>query len=109
MLTIADPTTEVFVGSLVIFDAADGSAEVGFWVHPDHRGKGIAKGAVTLAVEFAKQSGLTQLRARTTPQNHASKTTLERSGFVEGESSYGQAPSGEEVLLTSYACDLSRS
>lgn len=87
VLTIADPANDEFVGSLVLFGASEGAMEVGFWVHPDHRGKGAAAGALGLAVEFARRSGVTRLLARTVPENRASQRVLERAGFARGDGS----------------------
>ncbi|HIY67329.1 MAG TPA: GNAT N-acetyltransferase [Candidatus Agrococcus pullicola] len=106
VLTIADPATDAFSGSLVLFGASKGSVEVGFWVHPDHRGKGVAVGALAVAVEFARRSGFTRLTARTVPENQASQRVLERTGFVQGETTRDVAPSGQEVALMHYLLDL---
>jgi RimJ/RimL family protein N-acetyltransferase len=106
VLTIADAATDAFAGSLVLFGVEHGSVEVGFWVHPGHRGKGIASAALALAAQFAGHCGLTRLTARTVPENRASGRVLERSGFTKGEASNGTAPSGQEVSLLHYARDL---
>ncbi|MEZ5085490.1 MAG: GNAT family N-acetyltransferase [Tessaracoccus sp.] len=103
VLTIADPATDEFAGSLVLFGVTDDSVEVGFWVHPDHRGKGLAGASLALAVEFARGSGLTRLTARTVPENQASQSVLESVGFARGEQTHDIAPSGEEVALLHYS------
>lgn len=102
VLTIADPTTDAFAGSLVLFGVTADSVEAGFWVHPDHRGKGLAASALALAVEFARRSGFARLTARTTPENLASQRALERAGFLRGPEAYDTTPSGEEVALLHY-------
>lgn len=99
VLTIADPGTDAFAGSLVLFGASAGSVEVGFWVHPDHRGRGVASEALALAVEFARRSGFTRLTARSVPGNQASQLVLDRSGFVHDMPANGTAPSGRTVAL----------
>ena len=99
VLAIADPATDAFVGSLVLFDVTEDGAEVGFWMHPAHRGRGQARAAVDLAAELASGSGLSRLRARTAPGNTASRELLARAGFVEEGRSVGTAPSGEDVEL----------
>lgn len=103
VLTIADPVTDEFAGSLVLFGVVDGSGEAGFWVHPDHRGKGLAGAALALAVDFARRSGLTRLTARTVPENRASQGVLDGAGFARGEQEQGTAPSGEDVVLLHYS------
>ena len=106
VLTIADPATDAFAGSLVLFDVTAAEAEVGFWMHPDHRGRGLARAAVELAAELAAGSGLRRLRARTVPDNTASQALLTGAGFaVEGRGA-GTAPSGEEVELLTLVREL---
>ncbi|MGO3320212.1 MAG: GNAT family N-acetyltransferase [Microbacterium gubbeenense] len=51
VLAIAKAETNEFVGSLVIFDVSGDQAEVGFWVHPDHRGGGVGTAALDLAAQ----------------------------------------------------------
>jgi len=106
VLTIADLTTDAFAGSLVLFGAEQGSAELGFWVHPGRRGKGLARDAVALAIKFAKRSGFVRLTARTLPENQASQRVLEQAGFISGDVMRDVAPSGQEVALIPYLCDL---
>lgn len=106
VLTIAEPATDAFAGSLVLFGVSDNSAEVGFWVHPDHRGKGLSAAALQLGSAFARRSGITRLTARTVPENQASQRILERAGFTQGECGRGMAPSGEEADLLHYFCSI---
>lgn len=102
VLTIADPSTDAFAGSLVLFGATNTSIEVGFWIHPDHRGNHLSTGALALATEFVRRSGFTSLTARTVLENVASQRALERSGYVCGEPSRDTSPSGESVILLHY-------
>lgn len=108
VLAIGDPVTDDFAGSLVLFGVADGSAEVGFWVHPSHRGKGVAGAAVRLAGVFARRSGLNRLTARTAPENLASRRVLEAAGFRRGAEVADVAPSGAAVVLVPYSREISR-
>lgn len=108
VLTIAEPATGDFAGSLVLFGVSSDSAEVGFWVHPDHRGKGLSAAALRMAVVFAERSGIEQLTARTVPDNQESRRVLERAGFTPGDRALGAAPSGEEVELLHYSCPIER-
>lgn len=99
VLTVADPRTDEFAGSLVLFDVRDDTAEVGFWIHPAARGQGYAAAALRLAVRFARASGLHHLRARTVPDNAASLRTLERAGFVRDGVVEEPTPAGEATRL----------
>lgn len=76
-----------FDGCLVLFGVTDVSAEVGFWVHADHRGKGLAGAALSLAAAVALRSGLTRLTVRTATENLASQRVLEQAGFSRGSRS----------------------
>ena len=108
VLTIAEPGTDAFAGSLVLFDVAENAAEVGFWMHPAHRGRGLARAAVDLAAALVAGSGLRRLRARTAPENAASRALLARAGFSEDGRGAGTAPSGETVELVSLVRELPR-
>lgn len=102
VLTIADPGTDEFAGSLVLFDVTDSSVEVGFWIHPDHRGEGLAGAARGPAVDFARRSGFTTVTARTVPENVGSQRALAGAGFVAGDTVSEATPAGEEVTLLRY-------
>lgn len=106
VLTIADPGSDEFAGSLVLFGVDEGSVEVGFWVHPAHRGRGLAGAALSLATALAQRSGFNELTARTMPENSAAQRTLERAGFVSGVKVEEVAPSGEAVILRQYSREV---
>jgi len=108
VLAIADTVTDEFAGSLVIFDVTSRDAEVGFWLHPQFRGSGLASAALKLACDFAEHSGLGTLTARTVPGNHGSHRVLSRAGFAETHRQRGFAFSGEEVDMVHYARMLTR-
>lgn len=93
---------DTFVGSLVLFDATDTSAEVGFWIHPDARGQGHAAGALELAVRLARDSNLTSLTARTMAKNVASQRNLERAGFEFLGRWTARTPSNQELPALHY-------
>ncbi|MBB4663112.1 GNAT family N-acetyltransferase [Conexibacter arvalis] len=103
VLAIADADTDQFTGSLVLFDVTEPSAEVGFWLHPRHRGSGMAAAALDLAARFARDSGLTRLTARTTEDNVASQNVLARADFARTGAGSDIAPSGARIRLLHYA------
>jgi ribosomal-protein-alanine N-acetyltransferase len=78
------------VGRVNLFEAAGGSADLGFRIAERAAGRGLATAAVrqlfTLAVA---EYGLTVLRAAARVENVGSRTVLTRTGFV---------PTGETVL-----------
>ncbi len=60
----------------------DGGADIGYWIGPEHRGKGHATRAVRLLTAWAlNQHGLRQVRATVDPRNRASTAVLRRAGF----------------------------
>src|SRR5699024_8209684 len=109
VLAIADAETDHFVGSLVMFDVTAHAAEVGFWLRPDARGRGLTGTALALAVQFAGESGLSLLTARTVVDNLPSQHVLAKAGFTPVHRGSGTAPSGLEVELVHYECVLPRS
>jgi len=102
VLAIADAATDAFAGSLVVFDVSAHAAEVGFWIHPAHRGSGVAAAALELASRFARASGLHDLTARTLPQNPASQRTLTAAGFALERRGLDTTPAGDQVELLHY-------
>ncbi|WP_134324940.1 GNAT family N-acetyltransferase [Cumulibacter soli] len=106
VLAIGEPATGEFAGSLVLFNIAAESVEVGFWIHPAHRGKGLSGAAISLALVLAQRSGFTRLTARTTPENLASQRVLEHAGFTRGSEARDLAPSGEAVVLLHYSREI---
>lgn len=106
VLTIADAATDEFAGSLVIFDVTQDEAEVGFWLHPRSRGRGLTGSALRLAARFAAASGLRSLTARTVPDNTASRAVLDRAAFEETGRARGTTPSGQQAEMIHYRRDL---
>jgi ribosomal-protein-alanine N-acetyltransferase len=82
------------VGRVNLIDVADGTAELGYRIAERWTGRGLATAAVLELCELAaREYGLTELRAGTNLTNAASRTVLERTGFVPvGEATYGGRP-----------------
>ncbi len=63
-------------------DAEAGTAEIGFYVLPDHQGEGYATAAARLAVEYAfDYRRLHRVEAESYGFNEASRRVLEKVGF----------------------------
>lgn len=105
-MAIADTQDDDFQGSVVLFDVADGSAEVGFWLVAEARGAGLASAAVELAQRFARLCGLESLRTRTVTDNTTSQRVLMRAGFAEVARTHEATPSGRHATLIHYEADL---
>ena len=64
------------------YDRRSGTAEVGYWIAHDKRGKGYAKEALALFVDFLfKELNYRKLYAYTSERNSASQRVLESNGF----------------------------
>ncbi len=88
-LVIADPMTDAFMGDLAVFLAEHGhSAEIGYALHVEHRGKGLATAATQVLVNaLFERPEINRLEGSLHPDNSASAMVLERLGFVyEGTS-----------------------
>ena len=81
---VVDTSSGKVVGSCGIGwqDDPHGVAEIGYWVRPGHRGRGIATRAVRLASEWAfEEGGVQRLQLRADELNTASQRVAERAGF----------------------------
>jgi len=87
---VADPGTDLMLGETLIFirDPENGQGEVGYWVHPGARGRGVATEAVRLAVRHALLPlvegglGLERVALRAAAGNLGSQRVAEKNGFT---------------------------
>ncbi len=86
---IADPGDDALLGVVNLFDIEqEVDAEVGFWTHPQARGRGVMTRACGLAVRHAFVPsedgglGLTRVRAAAGVGNTASRHVIEANGFT---------------------------
>ena len=81
---IADPQDDRCLGSISL-DGLGGYAkrgEIGYWAHPDGRGRGVMSEAVRLVTRHAHDSGLaTSLLIRCATGNAASRRVAEHAGY----------------------------
>jgi ribosomal-protein-alanine N-acetyltransferase len=71
------------IGRMNLMDAAGGSAELGYRVGESAAGRGVATAAVREVCRLSATAyGLTEITARATLDNVASRTVLERNGFT---------------------------
>ncbi|MBD9560655.1 GNAT family N-acetyltransferase [Ensifer sp. ENS03] len=100
VLTISDASSDLFLGSLMLFDIKPDDAEIGCWVAPEHRGREVSGRALALAMEMGRKLGLKKLRARTVQENPASQKFLLKVGFEQvGEARPEIVPSGMRMIL----------
>ncbi|MFI5676897.1 GNAT family N-acetyltransferase [Streptomyces cellulosae] len=71
------------IGRINLVDVAQGAAELGYRIGESAAGRGLATAAVRQMCRLAGTTyGLVALTARTTLDNRASRTVLERNGFT---------------------------
>ena len=58
-------------------------SEIGYILHPDHWRKGIMKEAINIVVDYGFSIGLHSIEALLSPENIASSSVLESTGFVK--------------------------
>jgi RimJ/RimL family protein N-acetyltransferase len=56
---------------------------VSYWTHVGQRGRGYARDALTLLVDYAASIGITVLEAHIVPDNYASRRVAEAAGFTQ--------------------------
>jgi RimJ/RimL family protein N-acetyltransferase len=81
---IADPAGDAFWGSMLVhsINRRHRRAEVGFWVAPAQRGRGVGTRAVALTVDWLfGDLGLARVEMTTTPENPVIPSLARRLGF----------------------------
>lgn len=82
-LLVCDGETPVGDVSLAPIDDRRGWANLGYWIHPDHQGKGYATEAVRRLVSHGfEELALHRISATIVAHNDASKAVVENLGFV---------------------------
>ena len=86
---LADPGSDQLLGTVSLMHIAEGMAEVGYWSHPDARGRGLMTDAVAMACRHAFIDtedgglGLHRVYATAAVDNLASRNVLARAGFTQ--------------------------
>jgi ribosomal-protein-alanine N-acetyltransferase len=83
---ITDPKEDRCLGSISLNGLGGDAkrAEIGYWAHPEGRGRGVVAGAVRLVTRHARDSGLaSSLLIRCAAGNAASRRVAERAGYRE--------------------------
>lgn len=98
-LVIVDDDDDVLgeVGATFAPGASD-QAEIGYWIRPEHRRRGVAGAALCLFADWLLSPhglGLRRLGAQVDPANAASVRVLERADFVQA----GTGEGGRAIYL----------
>lgn len=87
---VADPQTDALLGTVDLFDVRPGrDGEIGYWLHADGRGRGLATETCRLVLRHALLPeedgglGLDRVRAVAAEGNTRSRRVLERSGLEQ--------------------------
>jgi RimJ/RimL family protein N-acetyltransferase len=106
---MADPEDDRCLGSISL-DGLNGyakRAEIGYWAHPDARGRGVVTEAVRLVTQHAKKSGLARsILIRCARDNTASRHVAENAGYTTIGIQPASEPlgDGEFADLVLYSC-----
>ncbi|MFT3805679.1 GNAT family N-acetyltransferase [Arenimonas sp.] len=82
---MADRQDDRLIGGVTLFaiDQVNRRGEIGYNLHPDRQGRGLAREAVRLALAYAfERLGLERIEADIDPRNEASCRLVEKLGFV---------------------------
>jgi ribosomal-protein-alanine N-acetyltransferase len=85
LLAVTDADGGAFLGKTMLFgiDADERDAELGFWLSPRARGRGVAARAIGLTVSWAfDELGLERVHGLTETDNAAAQRTMEKAGLV---------------------------
>ncbi|WP_300404932.1 GNAT family N-acetyltransferase [Nocardioides sp.] len=75
---------DTLLGAINIFDIAEVDCEVGYWAHPDARGRGMMSAAMRLATAYAfDHLGVRRVRAFAALENAASRHVIESAGLTQ--------------------------
>ena len=102
---LSDPSVVIGTICLWNFQKENYRCEIGYLLHPDHWRKGIMKEAINSVVEYGFSAlGLHSIEALLSPENIASSSVLESTGFVkEGhikESFYFNGKFGDKAVYS---------
>lgn len=94
------------VGFVALFDldGVHGTAQLGYWVAPDHWGEGYATAAAATAVDHAfRERRLERVEANALATNAPSRAVIENLGFTEeGRERAAMVAEGERVDRVNY-------
>ena len=81
---VTDAESGRVLGSIGLrWDPAEATAEVGYWIRHDARGRGLMTRAVVIVSRHAFASGAARVFLRADPENVASCRVAEKAGFMK--------------------------
>ena len=112
---VADPESDLCLGSVAVMNLSDAlgtAGEIGYWTHPEARGRGVMSEAVRLAVRHAFISredgglGRKRLRLNAADGNSASLHIARANGFVKVGRDRQAEPLGDGTFADQVRFDL---
>ena len=86
------------LGMIGVHTVIDGVADIGYWIAPWGRGRGVATIAVSRLLDVIRLTmSVRSVVARVSVNNRASQLTVERAGFVESARLCDACPDGEHL------------
>ena len=98
---VADPDDGRCLGSISLegFGRYAKRAEIGYWAHPEARGRGVITEAVRLVTEYAESSGrIDSMMIRCAVGNRASRHVAEAAGYRQVGIQPASEPLGDGTL-----------
>ena len=108
ILAALDRGDRSFLGSTMLFSFQRPVAEIGFWMVPHARGRGLTEAAVALTIRWGfEHLGLQRVIGLTSPSNTASQAAMERAGmrFERRDREYEHPIVGRQDVVI-YASEL---
>ena len=112
---VADPVTDDLLATISLFDLKPGEdAEIGYWAHPDARGRGLVTEACSLVVRhaFVPEAdggvGLRRLKVFAADGNTASQRVITANGFTNTGRQRQDMRLGDGTYVDTLGFDLLR-
>ncbi len=81
---IVDPATDLLLGAINIFDVTEVDCEIGYWAHPEARGRGMMGQAMRATTAYAfSELGVGRVRAFAALDNTASRHVIASTGYTQ--------------------------
>jgi RimJ/RimL family protein N-acetyltransferase len=80
---LAITENSAFAGAIGLVARQDWVAEIGYWIAPAFRGRGVATRALELLSAWAEEAGFARLQLTIFPGNEASARVATKAGYVE--------------------------
>ncbi len=108
---VADRESDLLLGSVAVMDLHDGAGEIGYWMHPDARGRGVMTEAVRAVVRHCFDPAgldLSRLAIYAAAGNRASNGVAVAAGFRHFATQTAAEPLGDGSVDDQHGYELLR-